>query len=121
MGRKLLIVGNDTILLKHLARLFMREGYKVTTATTWPQALQDLERAYFDALVVDLELPDGEAIGRLAGLACSQRPARIVLMTASGTSRHEPSAREIGVIRLTRTPLDLDQLIRSVAATAARP
>ncbi len=115
MDRKLLIVGDDVILLKHLGRLFVREGYGVTTAATWPQALQDLKRVYFDALVVDLELPDGEAMTRLAGLGSSQRPARIVLMTATGRWHHEPPARGSGVIYLARTPLDLERLVRSVA------
>ncbi len=116
MGGKLLIVGDDVILLKHLARLFLREGHDVTTAAAWPQALQHLERVYFDALVVDLELPDGEAMTRLAGLRSSQRHPRIVLMTAPGGWYHEPPARGSGVIYLTRTPLDLEQLIRSVTA-----
>ena len=121
MGRKILIVDDEVVLLKHLGRLFAREGYEVTTAATWTQALQHLERGPFDALLLDLKLPDGDGLGLLAGLTGNQRPPRAVLMTALSTPEHEAQARQLDVICLMRKPLDLAHLVHTVNGAASRP
>jgi two-component system, NtrC family, response regulator PilR len=109
-----LIVEDDTVLRKHLARLFVREGYAVSTAANRAAAREHLAAARFDVLLLDLNLPDGDGLDLLAQLSPEQRPGRAVAMSASSTAEHERTAERLNICRLMRKPLDLIQLLDTV-------
>jgi len=112
--RRILIVEDDTVLCKHLARLFLREGYVVTTAATQAAAREQLAHAGFDVLLLDIKLPDGDGLALLGELPPQQRPALAVAMSACSTAEHELDAQRLNVCRLLRKPLDLMQLLETV-------
>lgn len=109
----MLIVEDGAVLRKHLARLFAREGYAVTTAGSCAEALAQLERAYFDVLLLDLALPDGDGLDLLAGLR-ERQPRQTLLMTACCTPENERRAGLLNVSGVLRKPLDLPRLISAV-------
>jgi len=108
---RILIVEDEAVLRKNLARLFLREGYEVTTASNRAEALGELSRARFGALLLDVKLPDGDGLELLAALGPSQRPPRTFVMTASSTPETETRAKDLHVQRLLRKPLDLTRLL----------
>jgi DNA-binding response OmpR family regulator len=112
MGR-ILIVEDDVVLRKHLARLFTRADYAVTTAGSRAEALDEVGRTTFDALLLDINLPDGDGLDLVAELG-QHRPGRTLVMTAFATAESEVRARELGVCPLLRKPLDLFQLTDAV-------
>ncbi|MFQ5667568.1 MAG: response regulator [Candidatus Binatia bacterium] len=114
--REMLIVEDDAVLRKHLSRLFVREGYQVTTARTRTEALGELARTRFETLLLDVKLPDGDGFELLASLGDARRPCRTVMMTAYSTSENEARAQRLGVGAFLGKPLDLRQLIRVVRA-----
>ena len=122
MGIRILIVEDDTVLRKHLARLFLREGYTVSTAANRAAALEQLAGAPFDVLLLDVKLPDGDGLDLLAELSAERRPGLAVAMSAFSTAEHERHAERLNVCRLVRKPLDLLQLLDTVrqAASAER-
>lgn len=111
---RLLIVEDDTVLRKHLARLFAREGYTVTTAASRAEALQKIAGARFEAMLLDVMLPDGDGLDLLASLTDVNRPARAVVMTAYTTPDNEARAARLDVDHLVRKPLDLHQILGAV-------
>lgn len=115
---RVLIVEDEAVLRKHLARFFAREGYEVSTASSSAEALDRLHGAPFDMLLLDLMLPDGDGLDLLAGLG-ERRPPRTVVMTASSDPRDERRAHALKAVML-RKPLDLLRLARALRGGAAR-
>lgn len=120
MQTRLLIVEDDATLQKHLARLFVREGYAVTTAANRATALGFLAGQSFDVLLLDLQLPDGNGFDLLAALDVERPPPRAVVMTAYSTSESERHAQRLNVWRLLRKPVDLLELLHAVNTAAAK-
>jgi two-component system nitrogen regulation response regulator NtrX len=109
-----LIVEDDAVLRKHLARLFMREGYVVSTAASRTAALELLAEAAFDILLLDIKLPDGNGLDLIGELSHDRRPRLAVVMTAFSTDENELHAQRLKVAHLLRKPLDLLQLLDTV-------
>jgi two-component system response regulator PilR (NtrC family) len=106
-----LIVEDDAVLRKHLARLFVREGYEVHTAETCAAARGQLMGTQFDMLLLDVALPDGSGLDVLAEVGERQRPQRTLVMTAFTAPEHEALAGRLNVYCLLRKPLDLVRLV----------
>lgn len=102
------------VLRKHLARLFMREGYSVSTAACRVDAADQLAQASFDVLLLDVQLPDGNGLDLLADLDTDRRPGLAVVMSAVSGDENDLRAQRLNVRRLLRKPLDLLQLLDTV-------
>jgi len=109
-----LIVEDDAVLRKHLTRLFEREGYSVSTATSCAAAAQQLAVASFEVLLLDIHLPDGNGLDLLGKVGTGGYPHLVVAMTALSTDESELRAQCSSVCRLLRKPIDLLQLLETV-------
>jgi two-component system response regulator AtoC len=114
VAKRVLIVEDETILRKHLARLLARYGYEVATAGTRAEALDELAHGTFEAIVVDVRLPDGDGLEFLAGLGEERRPPHAMVMTASTSDDNEERAEQLRVSRFVRKPIDIEQFIGAV-------
>jgi CheY-like chemotaxis protein len=56
----ILIIDDDTTILRVFSRVFEHKGYKVTVAAKGAEAIQKLHEDYFDVALVDFRLPDME-------------------------------------------------------------
>lgn len=116
---RILIVEDEAVLCKHLARLFVREGYEVVTAGTRTEALAALSHGQFETLLLDVQLPDGDGLELLAAVRERPWPPRTVVMTAFSTFDNPAWAERANVVRVLRKPLDLCELITAVRNHAA--
>ncbi len=96
-----------------------REGYEVVTADSVAQALAALDQRPFDAVVSDMQLPDGLGLEVLKYLAQPQRSERCVVITAHGSAENAVEALKAGAFDYLSKPVDLKQF-RSVVAQAVR-
>jgi two-component system NtrC family response regulator len=94
---EILIIDDDKIMSYTLARMVQHLGHAATHAFTLHEGLQlALARAY-DAVLLDVRLPDGnglEIIPKLKTLAC---PPEIIIITAYGDSLGAELALKSGV------------------------
>ena len=109
----MLIVDDEAVLRKHLARLLAQRGYDVATAGTCAEALSALARNPVEILLLDIELPDGDGLGLLAALDQQQRPRHTIVMTACAPER-VLGARRLNVRQVLHKPLDLEQLVEAL-------
>jgi DNA-binding response OmpR family regulator len=116
---RILIVEDEAVLRKHLARLLVRQGYEVTTAGSCAEARLELNRERFGLLLLDITLPDGDGLSLLATLEDGQRPQQTVVMTAFTTPENEHRALNLDICRVLRKPLDLIELVTAVNRHAA--
>lgn len=60
--RKILIVEDDKVLNKTLAYNLTADGYEVTSAYSFQDAVERLKKSEFDIALLDINLPDGNGL-----------------------------------------------------------
>ena len=82
--RTILVVEDNGALRDVLARALRGEGYDVTTAVDGTQAIRAASRARFDAIVLDIGLPDSDGRDVCQALRARGCDAAVVFLTARG-------------------------------------
>lgn len=83
-----LIVDDDTSILRVFTRIFQRKGYCVTTAERGWEAVEKINRVSFDVALVDLGLPDMEG-SELFPLITNASPKTLKIMITGKTDRQD--------------------------------
>jgi two-component system phosphate regulon response regulator OmpR len=91
----LLIVDDDTRLTSMIGDYLREAGFEVTTAGSLAQGRQLLQSTSFDALVLDLMLPDGDGLELCRELRSHARTRQLPLLML--TARGEPLDRIVGL------------------------
>lgn len=112
---RVLIAENNADLGLFWGRFLERKGCKVTLATTQKEAIAAMRFEDFDALVIDLVLPDGGAIA-LSDYATYRFPDIAIITVTSSNFFSDGSLFEImpnarGVMRAPFRPDDLAALL----------
>lgn len=108
MGRRVLVVDDDSMSLELVTELLRQEGYQVLAATTAEVGLRLTAAQRPDLILMDLQLPGMtgyEAIRRLkADPVTAAIP--VLALTASAMRGEERKARETGTDGYLTKPLD---------------
>ncbi len=123
-GTEILLLEDDALLRKRLAAYLEQQGATVSAATTLAEARRLLADLSFDYALLDLHLPDGEALTLLREKLISENTPT-VLMTAYGGVAQAVEAIRLGATDFLTKPIDPDQLAHAFtrtreAKTAAR-
>lgn len=84
MARRLLLVEDDPPVSRMLAQVLGLEGYEVTVVTEGSRALEAVRSRTFDAVVLDLMLPDLDGLSVMRGIRDDAATSRlpVVMLTA---------------------------------------
>lgn len=122
---RVLLVDDEEEFLSSTSRPLRRRGFEVEVAPNGVTALELVGSRAFDAVVLDVKMPDIDGIdlfhqlrGRFPGLA-------ILLLTGHGSIADAFETTKDGVADYLSKPIDVDQLAdrvrRAVAAAACEP
>jgi CheY-like chemotaxis protein len=109
---RILVVDDDDAIRMLVTRLFQRRGYEVRSARDGVEAIELLDRATYDLMILDLMMPRVDGIGVIEHLAASSGPQpRIIVMTAAVPNilARVPPER---IWKLITKPFDLDVLLQ---------
>ena len=95
MAARLLLIDDDTRLSAMVGDYLRQAGFDVDTAGTLATGRQRLSDQSFDALVLDLMLPDGDGLELCRELRASPRTRHLPLLML--TARGEPMDRIVGL------------------------
>lgn len=115
--KHLLIVEDNDILSKTLQRYLVGQGLIVTTTRTVAGARDLLADRNFDALLVDICLPDGSGLSLLR--PPSKSPMPVIVMTAGDPLSHQQQARDAGAAAFLAKPFPLEVLKRIMKCVLA--
>ncbi len=82
-ARSILVVEDDPDIAMALQDLLEFEGYQVDCAQTCRQAFSSIEQHAYDAVLLDLGLPDGDGCSILEKLQVSNPSLPVIVLTAS--------------------------------------
>ncbi len=107
---KILLVDDDSSLLRLLAIRLESEGYNVTGAENAEVAIKAIAKQNFSVVLTDLRMPGKDGIDLLEYLSRVKPSLPIIIMTAHGSIEDAITATENGAVGFITKPIDHPQL-----------
>ena len=122
MGRKILVVDDEPVLVETMAYNLEQAGYQVTTATDGMSALEAARRETPDLVILDIMLPelDGLEVCRLLRRASNTATIPIMMLTAKGEEIDKVVGLEVGADDYVTKPFGRRELLARVRALLRR-
>jgi EAL domain-containing protein (putative c-di-GMP-specific phosphodiesterase class I) len=123
LGR-LLIVDDETAILRVLKRLLELAGYEVDTVDSVLAALAALEAGTYDLVLSDIHMPDMDGLQLVREVRARDADIAILLMTGSPSLDSAIEAVNLGALNYLVKPIErealLEQVAKAVGATRVR-
>jgi DNA-binding response OmpR family regulator len=118
---RVLVVEDHELLAQTIGAGLRREGMAVDVVTDGGQALERLDLAPYDVLVLDRDVPTvhGDEVCRHVG-ECGLL-ARVLILTAAGTLADRVHGLDLGADDYLTKPFDFPELVARVRALGRRP
>lgn len=107
---RLLLVDDEPNILKSVGGALEREGYTVATAGTLSEA-RTQAASEFDAVLLDVWLPDGSGLDWLAEVKAVQPSCVVIMISGHAQLSDAVSATRRGAFDFLEKPLSLDRLL----------
>lgn len=121
MSGQLLIVDDEPNIREVLRIVLDGEGYSVSEAATYAEAMQLLGQTTFDLVICDIFLPDGNGLDLVRSYHASNPNTHFVVVTAHTTPAYAMSALRDGAVEYLSKPFDVEELKLVVAKQMMRP
>lgn len=106
----LLVVDDDAVFARTLARAMERRGYVVSTLSSFAEARAALHRDPPQFAVFDLRLDDGSGLALLEQLTARSPTSRAIILTGYGNVATAVAAAKLGVVDYLAKPADADAI-----------
>ena len=108
-----LIVDDEAEIRDSLESILAEEGYLVTTAATAGEALTLLRDAIYDAVLLDIWLPDRDGLDALSEIRQmdSAHLPEVIIISGHGTIEAAVRATKLGAYDFLEKPLSLDRTL----------
>ena len=116
---RVLVVEDEVRLLRNLSKALREEGYAVDTAETGGEGLFKAESYNYDAVVLDVMLPEMDGWEVLAKLR-KTKPTPVLMLTARDSSQDRVRGLDSGADDYLVKPFDLPELLARLRALIRR-
>ncbi len=116
----MLLVDDDGHLLESMSDWLATQGFQVITASSVPEACQQVDRCPLDVALVDLQLGDGDGFEILEYCRLNQPRLPVILMTGYGTVETAIEALRAGAHDMLTKPLIDQELLVSIQRAIAQ-
>ena len=113
---RILIVDDDRRMAKTLKDILKVKGYEAEAAHSGPEALEKVEKDYFDCVLSDIKMPELSGVELYGAIKERQPDLPVVLMTAYSHDKLVNEGLKEGAIAVLSKPLDIDALLSFFSA-----
>lgn len=120
MAEKILLVDDEKDFVEALAERMRTRGMEVFTATSAAEALAQTDQESFDAIVLDLAMPEMDGLEALKRFKEKNPELQVILLTGRATVEKGVQAMKLGALDLLEKPADIETLSRKIKDASAR-
>jgi DNA-binding NtrC family response regulator len=120
MAEKVLIVDDDKAFLQILSERMQHRGMEVSTAESAAVALQLLEKESYDAVLLDLMMPEMGGIEALQIMRRKQPEIQVIFLTGHPSVSKGVEAMKLGAMDFIPKPVDMSELTEKIQAAKTR-
>jgi DNA-binding NtrC family response regulator len=120
MTEKVLLVDDEEDFLDTLAERMRARGMNVTTTTSAVDALRMTAAESYDAIVLDLMMPEMDGLEVLKAIKEKRPELQIILLTGHATVEKGIEAMKLGAIDFIEKPADLKTLTEKIRMAQAQ-
>jgi DNA-binding NtrC family response regulator len=114
MAEKVLIVDDDKAFLAILAERMQNRGMEVSTADSAAAALKMLEKETYDAVLLDLMMPEMGGIEALQIMRKKQPEVQVIFLTGHPSVSKGVEAMKLGAMDFIPKPVDMNELTEKI-------
>ena len=111
---KVLLVDDEPHFVKLLAERLEGRGVNVETAGGGPEALDKVKDEPYDAIILDLLMPDMDGLETLKQLREINPDLQVILLTGHGTIDKGVEAMKLGAMDFVEKPANFKELMEKI-------
>ncbi len=119
-AHRILIIDDEASIRESLETLLTLEGYNVETATEGESGLDQVDRATYDLVLLDLALPGKNGLEVLRLIRERHPDLPVIMITAFGTVDNVVEAIRTGAQNFVQKPWDNEKLLADIRSAIAR-
>ncbi|MBW1708414.1 MAG: response regulator [Deltaproteobacteria bacterium] len=120
MPEKVLLVDDEEDFLETLAERMQVRGMEVSTTTSAREALIKTEQESYDAIVLDLMMPEMDGLEVLKAIKKKNPEMQIILLTGHATVEKGIEAMKLGAMDFIEKPVELETLTEKIKEAQAQ-
>lgn len=120
MTDKVLLIDDEKDFLDALAERMQTRDIDVTKSTSAKDALKKVETESYDAVVLDLLMPEMDGLEALKILMAKDPKLQVILLTGHATVQKGVEAMKLGAMELLEKPTNFDTLMDKIKQAKAR-
>jgi len=120
MVDKVLLVDDEKDFLDALAERMRTRDIDVTKSTSAKDALKKVETESYDAVVLDLLMPEMDGLEALKILLAKDPKLQVILLTGHATVQKGVEAMKLGAMELLEKPANFETLMDRIKKARAR-
>ena len=114
MEAKVLLVDDEKDFLESMSERMRLRGMDVTTASSAKEALAFIESDFFDAVILDFQLPEMDGLAVLKKIKARHPEAQIILLTGHASLERGVEAMKFGASDFLEKPADIEALSKKI-------
>ncbi len=120
MGEKILLIDDEAEFVETLAARMRNRDMEVNTAFSAIEALDRDDVDTYDAIVLDLQMPEMDGLAALEKLKQRNPKLQVILLTGKATVEKGVQAMKKGALDLLEKPADIEELTRKIKEAGSR-
>jgi DNA-binding NtrC family response regulator len=120
MTEKILLIVDEQDFLTVMSERMEARNMQVSTATSAKEGLEKVTAGNFDAVILDLMMPEIDGIETLKLLKEKNPDLAVILLTGHATIKQGIEAMKLGALDLLEKPADLNTLTEKIHAAQAQ-
>lgn len=119
MGKRILVVDDEVVVLAAVSNALKKTGYRIDTAGSAEEALDLLENTSYDVVITDLLMPDIDGLDLLERIHQLGVGAQMIMITGYPSVESALRAKQLGAFEYVTKPFTRQELL-SVVVRAIR-
>lgn len=114
MSERVLLVDDEEEFLDIMSERMRNRGMEVVTASSAKEALEKIENDLFDAIILDLMMPDMNGLETIKAIKEKKPELQVILLSGQATLEKGVEAMKLGALDVVEKPADMETLVEKI-------